>query len=58
MKCPKCSTELKKIKVKIQDAKSLVQSYQCLNCNYFDLGEVTTKRAIEEIKTKTITLKN
>lgn len=55
--CPKCSAEMKKIKVKIQDADSPVMSYQCGKCGYFDFEEKSINKAINEIKTKESPLK-
>jgi len=57
MKCPKCDSKMKEVKVKIQDAKSPVTSYQCGKCNYFDFEEKSINRAIGEIKAKEVPLK-
>ena len=51
-KCPKCSSKMKEIKVKIQDANNPVTSYQCGECGYFDFEENSINKAIDEIKTK------
>lgn len=56
MKCQKCNKNLKKIKVKIQGAKSPVTSYQC-SCGYFDFEEKSINKAINEIKEKETHLK-
>ena len=50
MKCPKCSSNMKEVKVKIQDADSPVTSYQCPDCSYFDFEEKSMNKAIGEIK--------
>ena len=55
--CPKCSAQLKEIKVKIQDADSLVTSYQCGECGYFDFEGKSMEKAITEIKAKEAPLK-
>ncbi len=55
--CPKCGLRMKEVKVKIQDAKSPVTSYQCTSCGYFDLEEKSISRAVDEIKAKEATLK-
>ena len=52
MKCQKCNGKMKEIKVKIQDADSLVTSYQCAKCGYFDFEENSINKAINEIKLK------
>ena len=49
MKCPKCKKNMKKVKVKIQDAKSLATSYQC-ECGYFDFESESMDKVINEIR--------
>lgn len=56
MECPKCTGKMKEIKVKIQDADSLVTSYQCAKCGYFDFEENSINKAINEIKLKEMPL--
>src|SRR3990167_9935511 len=57
MKCPKCSAQLKEIKVKIQDADSSVTSYQCCGCGYFDFEGKSMEKAISEIRAREAPLK-
>ncbi|MEK6951809.1 MAG: zf-TFIIB domain-containing protein [Nanoarchaeota archaeon] len=57
MKCPKCNANMKEIKVKIQNADSLVTSYQCGRCGYFNFEEKSINQAINEIKINESTLK-
>ena len=57
MKCPKCSTNLKKVAVKVQGAKFKAISYQCPKCDYFEFEEKSINRAVDEIKVKESTLK-
>jgi len=57
MRCPKCDSELRKIKVKIEDAESRVTSYQCGKCGYFDFEDKSINKAINEIKAKEAPLK-
>ena len=57
MKCPKCSAQLKEIKVKIQDADSSVTSYQCGGCGYFDFEGKSMEKAISEIRAREAPLK-
>lgn len=52
MKCPKCNSNMKEVKVKIQDADSPVTSYQCPDCDYFDFEDISMNKAIAEIKKK------
>ncbi len=57
MKCTECNNLMKEIKVKIQDADTKVNSYQCGKCGHFDFEEKSINKAIQEIKTKEMTLK-
>lgn len=43
---------MKEVKVKIQDANSLVTSFQCSKCCYFEFDEKLINKTIEEIKIK------
>ena len=57
MKCPNCKSELKKIKVEIEDAETKAISYQCPNCDFFSFEPETTLKIIKEIKAKESPLK-
>ena len=57
MICQKCNSNMKEIKVKIQDADSPVTSYQCSKCGYFDFEDKSINKAINEIKAKETPLK-
>ena len=57
MKCPKCDSKMEGVMVKIQDADSLVTSYQCGECGYFDFEGKSMEKAITEIKAKEAPLK-
>lgn len=57
MECPKCDSDMKEIKVRIQDADSLATSYQCGKCGYFDFEDKSINKAIAEIKAKEAPLK-
>lgn len=57
MECPNCKTKMKEVKVRIEDAKSPVLSYQCAKCEYFDFEQKSINNAINEIKEKEATLK-
>jgi len=52
MNCPECDSEMVVVNVKIQDANSLVTSYQCPGCDYFNFEKQIIERAISEIKAK------
>jgi len=55
--CPKCNSELKKVEVDIEDAKTPVISYQCKDCDYYSFEPESTMKIIEEIKQKESPLK-
>src|SRR3989338_3470117 len=57
MNCTECKSKMKKVKVKIHDAESPVESYQCSKCGYFDFEEKSINKAIGEIRFKEATLK-
>lgn len=55
--CPNCKSELKKVKVEIEDAKTKAISYQCPDCGFFSFEPKTTLKIIKEIKEKESPLK-
>ena len=57
MKCPKCDSNLKKVEVKVQGAKSRVISYQCPKCDYFEFEPVSAKKVVEELKESELNIK-
>lgn len=57
MKCPKCNSELRKVEVEIEDAKTPAISYQCENCEYYSFEPESTMKIIKEIKEKEANLK-
>ena len=50
MICPNCKSELKKIRVGIEDAKTKAISYQCPNCDYFTFEPKSSIQVLREIK--------
>lgn len=50
MKCPKCSTTLKKVQVSVEGAKGKATCYQCLDCDYFCFEPKTSKKVLEELR--------
>lgn len=46
MECPKCGSDLKKIRVDVHGAKTKVLSYQCRKCSYFSFDPDTSEKAI------------
>ncbi len=57
MRCPKCNSELKKVEVEIEDAKTPAISYQCSKCDYYSFEPQSTMKIIRELKEKETPLK-
>ncbi|HLC63219.1 MAG TPA: hypothetical protein VJJ21_02775 [Candidatus Nanoarchaeia archaeon] len=55
-KCPECESDMREIKVKIQDAESPAISYQCGKCGYFEFEEKSIHKTIKEIRLKETSL--
>ena len=54
MKCPKCESTLRKVRVAVEGAKQRALTYQCSNpdCIYFEFEEESSKRVVAELKAK------
>lgn len=57
MKCPKCNSKLKRIKVSIEGAKGSVLSSQCIKCEYFRFDKKDASKALEELKEQPLKIK-
>ena|SRR3989344_8544548 len=57
MKCPKCSSTIKKVSVDIEGSYQKAISYQCTKCDYFEFEEKSAAKVVKELKTKETTLK-
>jgi len=57
MKCPKCSSNLKKIEVNVEGAKSKAISYQCTKCDYFEFEPQSSQKVIEELRETPLKIK-
>lgn len=59
MKCPRCKSTLRKVRVAFEGAKQRALSYQCSNpdCIYFEFEEESSKRVVAELKAKETHLK-
>lgn len=57
MKCEKCKTQLKEVKVKVFGAKNKITSYQCPNCHYFEFEPESSKKVIEELRETPLKIK-
>ena len=52
MRCPKCSSNLRKVEVDIEGAKQKAISYQCAKCGYFEFEEKSAAKVIKELKAR------
>jgi len=50
MKCPKCSSELKKVFVSVHGATQKALSYQCTNCDYFEFEPQSSQKVLAELR--------
>src|SRR3989338_6460629 len=57
MKCPKCSSSLKKIEVGVEGAKNKAVSYQCTKCDYFEFEPQSSQKVIEELRETPLKIK-
>ena len=57
MKCPNCNSELRKVEVKVQGAKSKATSYQCPNCDYFEFEPISSQKVIQELRETPLKIK-
>jgi transposase-like protein len=51
MKCPKCKSELRKVPVAVNGAKTKAVSYQCPNCDYYEFEQSSSKKVADELST-------
>ncbi len=49
MKCPNCSSSLRKVDVNVAGATHKVTSYQCEKCDYFEFEQASSRKVIEEL---------
>ena len=52
MRCPTCSSNLRKVEVGIEGAKQKVISYQCVKCDYIEFEEKSATKVVKELKSK------
>lgn len=57
MKCQKCNSELKKVEVKVHNAKTKVISYQCPDCDYFEFEPTSSAKVIQELRETPLKIK-
>jgi len=57
MKCPKCRSELRKVEVRVQGARSKAISYQCPDCDYFEFEPVSSEKVVRELRETPLKIK-
>lgn len=57
MKCPKCNSNLRKVKVSVHGAENKAVSYQCPRCDYFEFEPMSSKKVIEELRETPLKIK-
>lgn len=59
MKCPRCESRLRKVRVAFEGARQKALSYQCSNqdCVYVEFDEESSKKVLAELKAKEAHLK-
>ena len=57
MRCPKCSSSLRKVEVSVEGAEQKAISYQCTKCDYVDFEEKSAAKVVKELKSKETPLK-
>ena len=57
MKCPKCDSSLRRVEVGAWGAKRKAVSYQCSNCDYYELDEQSSKKVLEELRKTPLKIK-
>ncbi|HLC75110.1 MAG TPA: hypothetical protein VJH88_04620 [Candidatus Nanoarchaeia archaeon] len=57
MKCPQCSSELKKVAVSVHGATQKATSYQCTNCDYFEFESQSSQKVLAELRETPLKMK-
>ena len=57
MKCPKCKSNLREVKVKVEGAKNRILSYQCTNCDYYEFENNSAEKTIQELREQDLKIK-
>lgn len=57
MRCPKCSSNLRKVEVGVEGAEQKAISYQCTKCDYVEFEEKSAAKVVKELKSKETPLK-
>lgn len=57
MKCPKCNSNLRKVMVRIEGAKTRIGSNQCPKCEYFNFDKKNQDKILEELRQEHLKIK-
>ena len=57
LRCPKCSSKLREVKVSVYGAKQKAVSYQCAKCDYFEFEPESSKKVVEELRETPLKIK-
>jgi hypothetical protein len=58
MKCPNCSSDLRKVEVKVFGANSKAISYQCPKCEYFAFEPKSSGKVLGELRETPLKIKH
>lgn len=57
MKCPKCSSNMRKVSVKVAGASKKAVSFQCPSCDYFEFEQDSSQKVLEELRNTPLRIK-
>lgn len=57
MRCPKCSSVLRKVEVSVHGATRKAVSYQCPKCSYFEFEPESSRKVVEELREAPLKIK-
>jgi len=57
MRCPNCSSELRKVSVSVHGAVQKATSYQCTNCDYFEFEQQSSQKVLAELRETPLKMK-
>lgn len=52
MKCPKCSSNIRRVEVGVEGAEQKAISYQCTRCGYLEFEGKSAANVVKELKSK------
>ena len=52
MRCPKCSSNLRRVEISVEGAEQKAISYQCTKCEYVEFEEKSAAKVVKELKAK------